>query len=282
MAELDTGDGCGFLEPEELERALEGGLDAGRLAAFERHVEQGCGACALLAADLELFAEVLAGGASEAERAEFDSRSELLSRRLAREVARRGGAGADRAAEPAARRPASFVRRWGYAVAAVLVLAIGFGVLRFSGPEGIAVLLPDGGRLVEAPMAFSLPPTLRGEADAGAVWREAGRAYEAGRYDEAAGLLDEIGDADPGAADAALYRGVALLAAGDAAAARRSLALARERAERDDLPTGSIDWHAALAALVEGDVEAARRDLERVRDAGGAYAERAAALLERL
>jgi hypothetical protein len=141
------------------------------------------------------------------------------------------------------------------------------------------VPLPGGGERVEQPMAFSLPPTLRGAADAGESWRAAGRAYDDGRYEEAARLLAEIGDDDPGAADAALYRGIALLADGDAAAARAALADARDRAERDDLPTGSIDWHAALAALVEGDADSARRDLARARDAGGAYAAEAAELL---
>jgi len=267
MSGPDACEGCGFLSVKDLERVLAGELEADRLAAFERHVEEGCGSCALLAADIDVFSAVLAGGVRDAEQAEFDARAGMLSRRLVREAAK----------------PATFTRRWGFgaAAAAMIVVAIGLGVLRLTEPAGIAVPLPGGGELVESPMAFSPPPTLRGSAAAGEIWREAGQAYEARRFDEAAALLGRIDDADSSAADAALYRGVALLASGDPAAARESLALARERAGRDDLPTGSIDWHAALAALVAGDPEAARRDLQRARDAGGAYADRAAGLLER-
>ena len=269
MSAREQGDGCGFLDTAELEQALEGTLSRTRLAELERHIEGGCGPCALLLADIEVFSAALREGARDGERAEFESRAGMLVRRLEREAARHA---------PRGRR---FGARWGWAAAAaaVLVLAVGLGVLRLSGLDGIAVPLPGGGTRIEQPMAFSLPPTLRGGADAGETWRAAARAYEAERFAEAARLLAGLDEDDPGAADAALYRGIALLAAGDAAAAGESLAEARELAQRDDLPTGSIDWHAALAALIEGDLDGARRDLERARDAGGAYADEATVLL---
>ena len=262
-------DGCGFLSPAEVEQALAGRLPDGRRGAFERHVEGGCGPCALLAADLDVFIDAVREGPSETERAEFDLKSPMLEARL-----RRGTPSTP---------TASYHWRWA-AAAAVLVIALGTLVIQLSRSPAttIAITLPGGGELVAEAMAFSPPPTLRGSPTAIDVWVEAGRAYREGRFDVAAAQLDQIEPDDPSASDAALYRGVSLLMVGEDLAALEALAAARAIADEQDLPTGTIDWFSALAALALGDASAAKHSLAGTIDSGGAYSAEARELLDRL
>ena len=131
-------------------------------------------------------------------------------------------------------------------------------------------------------MAFSPPPTLRGSPTATDVWVDAGRAYRKGRFGIAAAQLEQIEPDDPSAADAALYRGVSLLMVGEDLAALETLAAARAIADDQGLPTGTINWFSALAALALGDPSAAKHALERTIDSGGAYSAEARELLDRL
>ena len=267
-------EGCGFLSPVELELAISGTLDDERRADFDRHLDQGCADCLLLDADLEIFAGAVRDGLREQEASEFAARAPMLLARLSREAARR-------TKPPSA---GSVSRSWRWAAAAALILvAVSVGLLQFTDRRdaGLAIGLPGGGEIVASPMPFSPPPVLRGGTTAGELWEEAGRAYDSSSFAEAAEILDRIDDSDSTASDAALYRGISLLMAGDAAGARDALFLARSFAEQQELPTASIDWYGGLAALSAGDLPAARESLERANAAGGLYGERAAELLAR-
>lgn len=81
--------GCGFLSAHDLEQAVAGRLSEERREEFERHAARGCSPCVMLAADLAAFRRVLAGGPTEAERAEADRQAETLSSLLRAEIRRR-------------------------------------------------------------------------------------------------------------------------------------------------------------------------------------------------
>jgi len=271
MAGTETA-GCGFLTSTEIEQAIEDRLDAERSEAFERHVDEGCTECAMLAADLETFRAVVEGGPLETERRESDRQAEMLRARLRRE------AGKQRLSQ----RPRRAFAGWGWAIAAASVMVAAMGLWLVIGPGGgDTIRLPGGGIVELTPKPYSAPVTLRGEAGLERLWRDAGRAYEEGRFAEAARLFGEIEGRAPRQVDAPLYRGVSLLLDGRTAEAHEALARARSIAVEEDLPAASILWYQALALLRDGDAAGARPLLEQARAAGGPYGELASELLSR-
>jgi len=267
--------GCGFLSVAEIEAAIESVLPPARREAFERHVADGCGACALLAADLDVFAGVAADGILETERDEFEAGREMLEARLRREV--RGGA-------PGRRRVGPAVPAWAMAAAAMLVVALGVAIVLRSGPGAghLRIALSDGSTASFEPVPFSVPPELRGEPSTPELWERAGRQYDARDWSAAASTFGEIRRIDPESVDAATYAGAAWLMAGKTGEAGDALDEAERLAGEQDLPASGILWLQALRALSLGDEAAARRRLEQTLATGGLYAERARELLARL
>jgi tetratricopeptide (TPR) repeat protein len=266
--------GCGFFRNEDLEAAIAGTLSADRRAELDRHVAEGCVDCALLAADLAVFAGVVSGGALEGEQRDADRQAEMLRARLRREVVRK---------RAAATVPRIGAVRWALLAAAALVLALFVWEVRGPAtPEGLRIALPGGGSYVAAVKTFDLPPVLRGERDLEQVWHEAREAYARRRYAKAEPLLARIATDDPSAFDARLYRGICLLALGRVSEARAVLADARKLAEAQDLATTSLAWYEGLAALQAGDAGAARAELEEAASGSGAEADQARELLTRL
>jgi tetratricopeptide (TPR) repeat protein len=267
--------GCGFFKNEDLEAAIAGTLPAARRADLDRHVAGGCAECALLAADLAVFAGVVSGGALEGERQEADRQAEMLRVRLQREVERK------RAAVPVRRTGRGL--RWGLLAAALVVLALFVWQMRGpAAPQGLRIALPSGEAFIASVKTFDLPPALRGERDLEQVWRQARDAYDRGRYAKAEPLLGRIASEDPAAFDARLYRGICLLALGRLPEARSAFAEARSLARAQDLSTTSLAWYEALAALQAGDVAAARVALEEAASGSGEEADQARELLTRL
>ena len=267
--------GCGFLSDTDLQAAIEGRLSAARRSEFERHVEQGCAPCTLLAADLEVFSAVLAGGVVEAERQESERQSEMMQARLRREVRGRARAPGSKAW--------GTVRHWGLAAAAILVGAVVWQTSREPHrPGSLSVALPGGGTYVAAVKPFDAPPVLRGERNLEVLWRGARHAYDRGRYKEAEALLGEIVAQQADAVDARVYRGICLLALGHAKEARTVLADARAQAQEQDVSTTSVAWFEALTAIEDDDVAAARAALDEAAGGTGPYAESAKELRARL
>lgn len=270
--------GCGFLRLGEVAALLEGDLRNERRTAFEQHVSEGCGRCALLAADLEVYRAVLERGALDLERREFEAARISTLSRLREEAESMG---------PAARHGGfgRMTRSWrlgaAAAAAATLVALLVWTVLQR--PSGPPVLrLPRGGQLAVEAMPFSPPPLLRGEETAQDLWNDAREAYESGRYRAAARHLRVIEQRQPDSSDATLYLGISELMAGRFEEARTILARSREKAAARDLPQAAAAWYEALAALAEGDHAQARRSLAAAADEGGLYAERARKLLRDL
>lgn len=81
--------GCGFLSADDLQSAIAGRLARERRVEFDRHIESGCSECITLAADLETFRRVLAGGPLNSEKTEEEQLSEPLRTLLRREIRRR-------------------------------------------------------------------------------------------------------------------------------------------------------------------------------------------------
>jgi hypothetical protein len=267
--------GCGFLSADEIEAAIGSPLPAARREAFERHVADGCGRCALLAADLDVFAGVVRDGVLAAERDEFEAGRELLEARLRRAV--REGA-------PARPRSRPLVPAWALAAAALLVAAVGIAVVLRpgAGAEQLRVALSDGSTATFEPFPFSAPPELRGEPSVPELWERAGRQYVGREWSAAAATFAEIGRVDPESVDAATYEGAAWLMAGKTDEAAVALDDAARLAAELDLPQSGILWLQALQALAVGDEAAARRKLSAAAATGGLYAERARELAARL
>lgn len=258
------GRGCGFLRDSEIDALVEGRASEELARRFERHVERGCGRCALLHADVREFAAIVAGGATETERDAAHADVTAVRARTRRTAPARWGT------------PRTLV-----AVAASVTLG---AVLWFAaGPERpgsatIALGLPGGDAFEVAPLAYSPRPVVRGELDPAELWRGAADAYEKRRYRTAAKRFEAIAGRSPEDADARLYAGVAWLAAGDADAARGALAEARGIAERFDLPLDAIAWFDAVAAIESGDTASGAETVARLAAGVGPYADRAAEL----
>jgi hypothetical protein len=260
--------GCGFLESSEIDRMLDGGLPPERTEEFRRHIDSGCMACSLLAADMETFRDVLEGGNTDGEAGEFEYRAEMLGRILARRARKGRGVSIHRMLSVAA----------AFFLAAICLVAL----LRDSGLPGSTVTLPGGGTYDVEAMPFQRPPALRGEPAGTDLWKLAGEAYEDEEFGEAADHLSRIDPEDAGKADAELYRGISLHMTGEYRAALEALGNARRLAESDDLPVGAVTWFQGLVHLAMEDEPAAREALATSVEAGGVYSGRAAGLLERL
>ena len=81
--------GCGFLSAGDIQAALEGRISPERKLEFEAHIERGCSDCVTLAADLETFRRLLAGGPLDTERREEEKLAEPLRARLRMEIRKR-------------------------------------------------------------------------------------------------------------------------------------------------------------------------------------------------
>jgi tetratricopeptide (TPR) repeat protein len=265
--------GCGFLTQAEVEAWIDGRLPADRAAALAAHLEEGCDACAEIAADLAVFAEVVSREPSAVETRESDRQAEMLRARLRREVRARVAR-----SEPT---PLRIPWRWALAAAASVALA----ALLYVGlraPAYPTVLLASGATVTIEPKPFQTPPALRGAADVVGLWAEASAAYRRDRFADAARTLATIEARAPDQVDAAIYRGVCLLMTGRTAEAEEALERARGIATRADFPTASIAWYQALAQLASGQESAARGLLEEAASQAGPYAAKARDLLERM
>lgn len=256
--------GCGYLSSSEVEQLVEGRLPAERQHRFESHLAGGCGPCALLAADLEVFRTLETDGLQPAERRAFEARRQWTHALLRREMRRN--------------RRRTAPRSW-----ALGTLAAAFALAALLLPVWRAgTISHSAAAAVIEPMPLSSPLVLRGEQGLPALWQAAAQAYAAGRWDRAASLFGEIAARRPALADARLYQGISLLLAHDPATARRVLRSGREVARIEGLPCGALLWYEALAALKMGDRQAADALLIEAAEAGGIYANRARELADRL
>jgi tetratricopeptide (TPR) repeat protein len=262
--------GCGFLAEPVLEAWLAGTLEADRRAAFESH-RDACRACTLLAADLDAWSEIAARGPLASEREEFERRAAAAREALALELRR-----------PAPRRsqPSRGWLAFGAVLAAAALLAV--MIWPFVASEPGAIALPGGGSVTLEPPEFSPPPEVRDRQRAIELWTEAERAWKARDWVRAGAALEQIVEQDPESHDARLYLGLAHLSRGRYDDALETLEEARVIAEREGLGGALADYSLGLAALGEGDVALARQALGRAVEAGGAWGERAAALLAEL
>ena len=242
---------CGWLQPEELERIVEGGsLDGGRQAAFERHLED-CEECRLLLEEVRAWRELVSTGATERERRLFRAHDRSLG---AGDVNRRRF------------NPGRLLL-----VAAAVIVAVALVVVFRPGSGG--VLFPDF-----SPPAFLPPPVVRGRGLAEA-WEGAARAWRAGRYRRAEAILEaeiDRGNDDP---DLLLQAGFAALMARRPARAAALL----ERVCGDGRREGAGEtclWYLAVARDRSGDTEGACRALARLAAMGGERAVAAARLVE--
>ncbi|ANM29881.1 hypothetical protein ABI59_10295 [Acidobacteria bacterium Mor1] len=258
-----------FLNDDELNALIEGRLDGERLEAFKADAAESDDS-ALLAADVDVMQDLFEHGPTRQEQEEFAS---LESR-------------AGMPVESTAPAPSAEMRRGGgyrwMAVAALLVVAIGLGVLLRQGGAGPVIELPGGGRVSVVAMPFDAPPTLRGQLDLQEQWQQARAAYDAEEYGDAAAALAEVEALDPEDSDAPLYRGIALLMAGRADEAREALTRSRSLKEELDDPLSAPLWFEALAVLQGDDPDGALELLDRAEASGGAYAEQAAELARSL
>jgi tetratricopeptide (TPR) repeat protein len=236
--ENDRSGGCGHLPAAEVEALLEGRLDPERQARFDAHVREGCGECALLAADAAVFAEAT-------------SESAVLTSEE-REGAERDRAAVDRwvAREGSRRRSHARWRGVGLlaAAASVLLAVVYVGRRPDSSPAGsLALPLADGSSLTIATLPFNPPGVQRGEDDLSGLWAAAGDAYRSGRFKAAAERFAGIAKRAPAASDPLLYGGVSLLAMGRFEEAAATLARADERAKRAGTSGPALDWYRAVA-----------------------------------
>ncbi len=154
------------------------------------------------------------------------------------------------------------------AAAAVLVTA--YVVTRDDALSRLADLRPPG-------LVSSVPRGGAGEA----LPAEAMRAFEGGRYAEAAKGLDRfLAARSEDHPVGAHYAGVAHLLAGDVAVAIERLRGAV--ASSEGLLREASLWYLAQAFLMRGDARGAREALETLRAGGGDYAPNAEALLGKL
>lgn len=264
--------GCGFLASREIEDWLEGRLSPRRGTAFEMHHAGGCRACAVVAADREVFLGVASHGLLHSERKHYDRTQAIVKAHLRQELASR---------EAQARAELRFSWRHvaGLAAAAVLALVVAapFLLQQEAAPGFIAVR----GLTIE-PMPFSKPPQIRGAEQPSALWARAEQAYATGDYSAAERLLAEIARQDPQDHDALMYRGVALIMSDRHDEAIPVLRQAQARAQQLGLSGLGDSFWLGVALLAQGETDLAREALARVRDGGGANAGRAAELLDTL
>lgn len=139
-------------------------------------------------------------------------------------------------------------------------------------------------RRLSALVAFEMPPALtlvtRGSATAheGPAYRKAMKAYERGRYAEAAAALLHARSEGEGSPELPLYLGACLLREGRAEEARTELA----RAVRARPWFADARWYLAQALLAAGKGAEALRQLERAAREPGVHRQLAAELAPRV
>jgi len=275
-----TGDrpvlGCGFLGAREIDGWIDGTLTAARRSAFDLHRDAGCGACALLAADAESFRFVTERGPLASERNEWNRVSAIHAAELRAKLA----------SHSSARRTVvtawSWTRLAGLAAAAALAMAV-VAPFVFDRSEPGRFALPGGMAYDARTLPFSGPVEIRAEGGVTSdAWREAGAAYEAGRWDEAARRFEAIANADPSARDAALYGGIALVMEGRYEEAGAPLGSALRLGDEIGASPAVPRYFLGLAALGRGDLDRARTELEAAATAGGPFGAEAEAVLEQL
>jgi tetratricopeptide (TPR) repeat protein len=261
--------GCGFLASHEVQDWFEGQLNPRRSRAFEMHQASGCRACNLAAADRAVFLDVAARGLLHSERKHYDRTQAIVKAHLRQELASRH----ERSSEALS---GSWRQLAGLAVAAMLVLAVASPFLLQEDVVPGAITM-EGMRI--EPMPFSKPFHIRGAEQPSELWTRAESAYVAGDYAAAERLLAAISRQAPQDHDALMYRGVSLVLAGRQEEAIAVLRQAQLRARELGVSELTDSFWLGLALLEQGERAAAREELLRVRDGGGANAERAARLL---
>ncbi len=252
--------GCGHVSEQELEVWLDGRLRRERLDEIEQHA-RGCGACALLLADVGTFRSV-ASGASDEESREFEARRQMLEARLQREV------------------KSTKRNRWPWVTiaAAASVLAV-FLLMPQHQPGGVVTI----GRqtMVIDALPFSAAPLTRGAPD-GTAWGLAAASYRASDYNAAGRQFEAIATREPESVDAALYAGIAYFFDGRPKQSKPLLETARERAVKQDQPVDVIAYYQGVAALALDNTDEARRQLSTAAEGASPWKEKAQELLSQL
>lgn len=252
--------GCGHVSEQELEAWLDGRLRSERLDQIEQHA-RGCGACALLLADVGSYRSAESGSSDE-ERREFEARRPMLESRLRREVK-----SAQRSRWP-----------WVSLAAAAAILAV-FLLMPQRQPGGVVTIA--GQTLAVDALPFSAAPLTRGARDEKA-WESASASYRAGDYGKAATRFESIATREPESVDAALYAGIASFFDGRPQRSKPLLESARERAVKQDQPVDVIAYYQGVTALALGDTEEARRQLSTAAEGVSPWKEKARELLSKL
>jgi tetratricopeptide (TPR) repeat protein len=274
----DLVEGCGFLRPREIDAYLDETLPQGRRDHFDRH-QMACPACALLAADLDVFRDVDDRGPLESERSEFGANEFIVKAHL------RHGA---QSAASDRRGGARFRFAWNYALglatAAMIVALVAVPMLWDRsldlGPPTLD--LPGGISYEVQAMPFSERPAMRGQLSLADLWQQAGAAYTAGDFQAAEPLLAAIIERAPEDHDAKVYRGNALIMLGRYDEAVSVLRRARALGEEQGLHGADANYFLGIAAFKAGNAELAREALENARDAGGHHGREAARVLDGL
>ena len=252
--------GCGHVSEQELEAWLDGRLRRERLDEIEQHA-RGCGACALLLADVGTFRSV-ASGAREEESREFEARRPMLEARL-----QRGVSTAKRTRWP-----------WVTIAAAAAVLAV-FLLMPQHQPGGLVTI--GGHTMVIDALPYSAAPLTRGARDEKA-WEQAAARYRARDYNAAGTQFESIATREPESVDAALYAGIAYFFDGRPKQSKPLLELARERAVKQDQPVDVIAYYQGVTALALGNADEARRQLSTAAEGASPWKEKAQELLSQL
>jgi len=276
--------GCGFLSRGELEASIEGRLSATRREAFESHQLSGCSPCALLAADVAVFRGVETGGVLETERREFEASKAIVKAHLRQAL--------DAQTSKKRKLAPGFRFSWnsalGLAAAAMLAVVLIVPIVMDGGAGQLG--LPNGGTYTVTPMDYTAPQVRDGDSLT-RQWQQAGAAYEKGAYKKAGGLFGalyaeieqrDIENKPARLHEAALYRGIALVMTGDYEQAVTVLQGARGLAEELGFRGGIDNWYLGLAAVGQQDLTLATEALQNVETIGGAYAQDARQLLDRL
>lgn len=252
--------GCGHVSEQELEAWLDGRLRRERLDEIEQHA-RGCGACALLLADVGTYRSV-ASGASDEELREFEARRPMLEARLQREV-------------KTAKRT-----RWPWVIIAAAAAVLAVFLLMPQRPLGGVVTIAGQTMVIDA-LPFSAAPLTRGAHDEKA-WEQAATNYRARDYNAAGTQFESIATREPESVDAALYAGIAYFFDGRPKQSQPLLESARERAVKQDQPVEVIAYYQGVTALALGNADEARRQLSTTAEGASPWKEKAQELLSQL
>lgn len=167
-------------------------------------------------------------------------------------------------------------QRWWFAAAAAVAILVTFIALYPShslAPEEVY------GEYYELYSSQPFAPNNRG-GEKDSVRSLIRVAYDAGRFDEALGLMDEIEVSQDLSIMKEFYSGICYLELGDS---EKALEVFDRIITTDtSLYKDNAIWYAAMAAFKTGDYETGRKYLERIKDHPGEQGEHASEILRRL